>query len=378
MDKIRKKKVSNFKNRRKGAIVIAQLVTVILLVLGFTILIIFFYSVDWTGRVDREVCHESVIFRATLPSVVKDFIPLKCKTGKICVTDKLLGKGDCKDEYGDIKGVQTVRVRGSNVDKIKKVEKLYAQEILDCWTMMGEGKVSLFHQGAQIHGFGSVYPSCVICSRIAFDKDLSKNILEEVDVSDYMRRNIIPGEEKTYTAFILGDSGSVKIGDLPMSLNIKAVGDDKEKNEDGSDGRVINPGSGEDQGLVLEEVSKNSEYDTESAIMFMQITAPEGGKVIKNTLEGVGIAWGFSALTSPKLAFASVTKAINPWTIGLAVVALGVQQGSVVYNRAVTANYCGDVSISQGENRGGCSVVRSVDYDVDDISRYCVNIESIP
>ena len=52
------------------------------------------------------------------------------------------------------------------------------------------------------------------------------------------------------------------------------------------------------------------------------------------------------------------------------------QQGSVAYNRAITAGYCSD-TLTGPEAREGCSVVRTANYDAESISQYCKNIESI-
>jgi len=70
---------------KKGSMTMSMLVTIIILVIGFVIVFYFFVMFDWTGRVDKEVCHQSVIYRATLPSVagMKGYVPLKCKTNKI-------------------------------------------------------------------------------------------------------------------------------------------------------------------------------------------------------------------------------------------------------------------------------------------------------
>ena len=54
--------------QKKGSMVTRMLITLIILVVGFVIIFYFFVMFDWTGRVDKEVCHQSVIYRATLPS----------------------------------------------------------------------------------------------------------------------------------------------------------------------------------------------------------------------------------------------------------------------------------------------------------------------
>ena len=94
-------------------------------------------------------------------------------------------------------------------------------------------------------------------------------------------------------------------------------------------------------------------------MLFRSIEAGRSGKIL-STLSKAG-------------------RAITPFTKVVAVAALiaGIaQQGSVAYNRDVTAGYCGDVS-SGGEERDGCSVVRTVNYNKEEIGSYCSVIESI-
>ena len=87
---------------------------------------------------------------------MKNVVPLKCATEKVCISDK--SKGECS-EFETTKGITKVKV-----EKVADVEKLVSQKMVDCWTMMGEGKVSIFSPWvAQTYGIGEIYPSCVIC-----------------------------------------------------------------------------------------------------------------------------------------------------------------------------------------------------------------------
>jgi hypothetical protein len=73
---------------KKGALEAKMLISIILLIAGFGIILFMYSQLNWTGNIDREVCHESVILRGTLPekSIIstKDVVPLKCKTRNIC------------------------------------------------------------------------------------------------------------------------------------------------------------------------------------------------------------------------------------------------------------------------------------------------------
>jgi len=350
---------------KRGEITSGTVITVTLLILGFAIILFFYWQLNWEGQIDNEVCHQSVIFRATLPSIagVKEYIPLKCKTEKICITSGIFG-GKCK-EFENSKGVTKVRVKN-----LEQIERVIAQSILECWSTMGEGRISLFTQWiAENYGVGKVYPTCVICDRIAFDTEsLEKsNIdLNEINVFEYMLTHAVPGKEISYYDYLAGDS--------PAKLSI--------------DESIFEKGITFDD--VISEKEKgdyDEEKDQELAVLFMQISAPSHGKSARN----IGyLAFGTATASFATSAGGTVAAGksvgnlctsggwIGPVVCGsiLAVAAI-YQQGSVAYNRAVTAGYCGDVSVSS-DARNGCSVVRTVNYDEEGIKQYCEAIESIP
>ena len=351
------------KENKKGSMTAKQLVTIILLIAGFAILFLVFSQINWTGEIDREVCHQSVILRATMPTVGQALVPLKCRTSKICVTSGLIG-GKCEDEFTNTKGITKAKVT-----EVKQVEKLISQEIVGCWSMMGEGKVSLFSQyWAETFGVGGVYPTCVICSRIAFDKELDLD-LEEMNVLKYMREHKIPNGNVSYYEYLTKEGGKISVGDLLVVKDI--VEEETEEGKKliaGEDLKEITPG-------VLLEGDKE-----ELAILFMQISAPSHKDSFLNLGQaalGIGIAGGYFAGPS---AVISGIKAVGLKggliALGVAIIGVGAQQISVAKSRGVTAGYCGDISVGQ-EARNGCSVVRTVNYNKEDIKRYCSVIDSI-
>lgn len=393
--------------KKRAEITVTTLVTVILLVLGFIIVLIVYYQLNWSGKVDREACHQSVIFRGTLPVYggVKEYVPLKCKTQKVCITTGLIG-GECK-EFVNEKGVTKVKV--SNKEQI---ERFIAQDIVDCWSMMGEGKVGLFSQWiATTYGFGSVYPSCVICSRIAFDnKNLeAKGIkIEELDVQRYMMTHAIPGETNlSYYQYLSSAGGKMSLGDLVKDLDeVELTASKTEIAALPKDETVAGVAEVKAEDISVVETANPVELNKqpdELAVTFMQISGPTYGEVFRNSMTAaLGILGFGSKFTSGSFFTASsfknptirgaggryalgngkiVTKTVlSPFVKVVAVaaiIALGIQQGNIAYNRAVTAGYCGDVSTG-GEAREGCSVVRTINYNSTDISQYCSIIESIP
>ena len=51
---------------KKGDITVGQIVMIILLLLGFALVLLVYTQLNWSGTIDREVCHQSIVFRGTL------------------------------------------------------------------------------------------------------------------------------------------------------------------------------------------------------------------------------------------------------------------------------------------------------------------------
>ena len=359
---------------KKAEISIAMIITIIILIVGFIILLIFYYNIGGTGTIDDQICHESVIFRATMPAAVSDYVPLKCKTKKYCVTNRLFGN-NCTSFTGE-KGITKVKVT-----KDGDIEKLYAQEILKCWEMMGEGKVSLFTQwGATTFGFGGIYPTCAICSRIAIDVDSinkSKINLSKVNVYEYMLTHKVPNKEISYYEAIAKENPSSFSLKNTISLNPITISGDK----------VV---EGSKQSIDLSNSTNVSQVvytNNENAILFMQISAPSQGTSALNlgkAVIGTAAATHVLAPTASWQGDKAVLKActsggwIGPVVcLGAVAVTIAFQQGNVAYQRSVAAGYCGDITTGT-DARNGCSVVRPVEYNLEEISKYCQVIETIP
>ncbi len=156
-------------NKKKGEMTSKTIIEIVLVVIGFGIILFVYSQLAWEGTVDREVCHQSVIYRGTLFDkygfTTKELVPLKCKTRLVCISDKT--KGDCKDELGD--KYDTIKIDAS-ADKIdNQIKMVLAREMADCWAMLGEGKVQLFSRN-----YFSGSSKGVVCSQIAFDKSIKE------------------------------------------------------------------------------------------------------------------------------------------------------------------------------------------------------------
>ncbi len=358
-----------------------MIVMFILAVMGLAILLFVFYQVNWSGEINRNVCKASVATRGLAgvgPDAGVNYAPLRCQTAKICITGKLFGRGDC-DEFKNEDSVVNMRVSNDDSQKtLDEIQRIYALETLSCWNMMGQGQISLFHQtAAQDFGFGEIYPSCVICSRIAVDESsLDKVRFKDMDLFNYMATHLIQDQERTYLEIISDTQKGVGLNVQELSevnFDLKIEGDDKNVYGVGE----IQANVDDFGDLEVEEVPE------ETAIMFMQITSPKYGEVFRNQLlvaAGVGTGTA-SFVPGGKAVIGSVVKAVGAGKSAVvAAAAIAMVAGYDVYavskNRAITATYCGDVEA--GDNvYGGCSAVRTVNYDVNDILSYCGVIESI-
>lgn len=364
--KMNKRVESNSFIKDKRGIAIAMIVTIILVIIGFVILLYFYSSLDLTSNIDKEVCHQSVVYRASLPEFagVKEYVPLKCRTTKICITPG----GSC-DEFRGISGVVNAKVRDQ-----EDVEQIIAKEIIDCWLTMGEGKLSLFNDWlARTYGFGTVSSSCVICSRIAFDEEgLEKEgiDLNKIDVLNYMITHKMPGKDTSYYIYLTGNRGKMSLRDNRID-NVKIEFPETLESETGENQEEVS--------LFFEEMGEGTKEKAEElSVMFMQVYSPDYWDVFQNdliTLLGGSIG-GF--VLGGKYAGKAMTAAVKSPGIWVLLAVVGIYQyNSISNNQAVTAGYCGDISVS-GEAKKGCSVVRTVNYNEDDLSKYCSIIESIP
>ena len=362
------KESKEIKMMKKGEITTSTMVSLILIVVGLVIVLIFISQLAWKGRVDREACHASVISRATVEgSILQSYVPLTCKTNKVCFTSGIIG-GDCEKDFNNAKGITKVKV-----DNTEQIEKEISQEILDCWTMMGEGKVGVFNQYlAKEYSLGTVYPSCVICSRIAFDKDnlkISDEDMKNIDIRKYMITHKVPDQDISYWNYLGGDSAPISISD---TLNIPAIPEEK-----ATDTTPGTRGAVGEKDIKKDSLGFTSNLTEELAVVFMQISPPKSwGETLTNDMQAV---LGFGAASSSLIGVPSTVKLATAggwWTVAAAAIFGVYQYGSVSYNMAVSASYCDDVTVGKDSMRG-CSVVRTMNYDAENLKQYCSVIESI-
>ncbi len=411
------------KKEKKGTISVDFLIAMILLILGFAVLVVFLFNIGGTGALDRTVCAQSVTFRATLPGIVQTAIPLKCQTNKICITSGLVG-GNC-DAFKGEKGINTVKVK-SGVAGEEQIAQIYAREIYDCWDMMGQGKLSLFYDGVvNSVGYGTTYPSCVICTRLAFDMtNLNKANVnpDNANIQEYMMTHKVPNKDYTYFEFLGLESGkySIDLNNNPANIDeltkaIEATSTLSDAAKKSAESLVNDFGSiGSNKEITATPITKKIDYNKDStSVLFMQISAPghgeTTGKFIGGALSLLGLGFLYKPTAfltvSPSTLAINAPRVINPTSglieggsvvrtpsrlgissgakaaagyVAVAVAVLyGVQQTNVYMQRSLTATKCNDL-VGGSEARNGCSVVRAIPYEPEMISSYCSAIESIP
>jgi len=196
------------KKNKKGEINFTVLFTVIFLIIGLLIILFLYYEFNWKGEIDKNTCHQSVILKASMPTVESRSLvdlPLRCKTDKICITTKLFG-GKCDGFIGET-NVATKVVSSKPEEQAKEINRIIADNLYDCWSMMGEGKINIFSREFSL----KKYPSrCVVCARIDFDNELkAKNTVGAISgLSTFLKTQKPEGGSLTYSEFLTGFNGS--------------------------------------------------------------------------------------------------------------------------------------------------------------------------
>lgn len=187
------------------------LVTIIISLITLAVFLIIIVFFPFQETIDRAACKESVILKATLPGdkiATKEYINLRCKTRKLCVSIDSTGK--C-DSLG--KDFETMRLTASN-DAARKdqIKMLISREMVDCWEMLGEGKLEIFSRSWV--GDKLTLSKGIICTRIEFDDSVLMGADKEMStpddlkvvsgLMDYMLTHKVPNNNVSYMDFLRG------------------------------------------------------------------------------------------------------------------------------------------------------------------------------
>jgi hypothetical protein len=344
---------------KRGQITMKYLIVLVLAIIGFVIVLILLFSLEFESFSEDEICKLSVLSRASVPSAGQGYVPLKCSTKKYCITDNNFIGGGC-DQFAGENNVKMVRLKGSVEAKADQIEAVSAEAMRTCWTQMGEGKLDLFAEKVDVNPLNAVEnffnlgdkgPSCVICSRVALSKDVldDEELLKKVDVNEYMEKTQVPGSSLTYLQTFTDSQVRAYSGEIETEL-----------------------GSGENLKRGTDQL----------AMLFMQIKTDEDptDAFTEGALGTAGFIFGSS------YAFGVVGKLVkNPYTIALSVVAsLGgglVKAAGAAEAQQISVATCGQFSKSGNDqkNKHGCSAVVPVDYNnIARVNKLCGKIEGNP
>jgi hypothetical protein len=364
---------------RKGAIGVKEIIAMVLAILGFVIVLFLLASLELDEFSEDEVCKLSVLSRGTLPDATKNNVPLKCQTGKICITTGgILGfGGECEQFIGE--DVVKVKIPKDNAEEAARIiEETNANAQLTCWSMMGEGKIELFSSSEasiiqSISGLKDLSPkvsSCFVCARIALDKDFVykkkndkfteeftdyfKRVAWEVDINKYMEEKKPEGSVKTYNELMLPSSDlrvyKLRAGDLDKGKNLF----DDEKSGDPV--------------KALEE----------TAMIFMQISTKEDPFTAGLTT-GITTLIGAETAVAGTLGIVALAKLPVQGAIALGSIGTGgIAAFQTHEGRLRSAAHCGTLAGERDKEvaKKGCSILAPVDFeDVTGINKLCNRIE---
>jgi hypothetical protein len=397
----------------KRGITEREIIITILAIIGFAIIIIALILINLGGESTEDMCKLSVLTRATSPNIAQAAIPLKCATKKICLTAK--ASAGCEDNFAGEKNVEYVKLTGDVYAQALKIEEVSANAMYDCWSMMGEGKLDLFTNAPAQFGLNPAKTTCVICSRVAVDTGVNTDVLNQVNINDYIKMRQVPGSSLTYLQAFTdkGVASYAKVENNPLQQATEESNPQKAREDIAEYNDAFSIVSWTDKakgvvaswGLGIEWESDAKKYETklmttqatgynvnaekiptasgktvvvnrEMAFVFMQIKAPDPEDVVTN-LGLAGATLGTAAFMSP------AGKAVSGLIFSPAGLVVAVAGGVAIagygaYNaeqgQLAAAGYCGEFSTGS-KAKNGCSMVQGINYNFKDINILCNSIE---
>ena len=338
------------RGKKRGAIQAEYILIAVILIIAFIALAYFLVRLNIQGIGEDAACKLSILAKATVPTLlpgVAPSVPIECVTKKIC-----LG-GECKENFEGEKNVDEVKLSKDSIVSRKQIEKKVADSFYDCWDDFGRGKMDIFGSLSEsIIATGNSKPRCVVCSRIAIDKNADPKVVEKVNIRDYMTNNKPKGSDFNY----------FKTLDLGSDSTL--------------DARTI-------QSSMLGQSEYNSKKSNEVAVVFMQISANSQVKAGTTMVGGAAVGAGSVAFVGSKLITGSGLRVFKPVLtnpVGASIVAaigslaFASAEISAAWSRADVAAYCGTYT-GRGSSNTGCSVVQILPYDRSSINSICEIVE---
>ncbi|MGY4884682.1 MAG: hypothetical protein ACP5NZ_03855 [Nanobdellota archaeon] len=173
----------------KGEITTQQIVLIIILIVSFAVILFLLLRINFGGKTDSELCHNSVVMRSN--PVSKEAIPLKCSRTYTCLTKDGSCEGMTKPE----------------IEKVKSKEEIYralAEQMADCWWMFGAGSIDYVGKD-----FFTKDNYCSICSQVGFDNSIKEieglgESISKDELYKYLAETKMPDSEETYAEYFFG------------------------------------------------------------------------------------------------------------------------------------------------------------------------------
>ncbi len=167
---------------KKGQVNMGLVVTIVIVVAVLIIAIGFFIRAKFTQGIDKESCHQSIIARSTFnlgtaAEAGKRFIPLNCKTEKVCISQSGQNCGALGNPSKD-NPITRVDI-GKGVPKAVVMDRL-ANDLYDYNNVIGNGDLNFMPSTA----FSTNY--CLISERIASDSALRKSV-SDIGYAEFYR-----------------------------------------------------------------------------------------------------------------------------------------------------------------------------------------------
>ncbi len=266
------------KDNKKAEMSSKMLITIILLVIGFGILLIVYSNLNGIQEVDRQACHESIVFRSTFNAgpfeVGKATIPLKCRTEKICLS---MSGDDCPGMApGKKNPVTEIELSNDKEEAKREILETIANAMYDCNSMLGEGKLDFMPHKFTEKNY------CLICSRIVFDEEARKEVKEVGygELYQYLEKKKTP-EGKSYLSHIYP-------GWVDWEASKTIFEKKQEKSEDGNFKK-----------LKFEDWKIDLEYEGGYAIIAMMTPESTWNEVVGSILIPVGSLLVLSGIGAP-------------------------------------------------------------------------------
>jgi len=144
---------------KRGDITVKQLVTIIILIVSFSIILLFLFMLNLRETVDKEACRNSVVMRNIFKGFGKLVVQFNCKT-----QDLLIQETEPNAIYGELAEAQQ-----------------------DCFWMMGGGEIDI---GDNV---------CAICNIVEFETDVGS--LSQEGYYKYLEENKVSGGDISYLEY---------------------------------------------------------------------------------------------------------------------------------------------------------------------------------